>query len=224
MKRVHVEVWSDFVCPWCWIAKRRFEKAVHQSVGKVEVVVTHKAYRLAKGAAPSDLKQVLVRKFGNQASAEQMMAAIAHNAAMEGLTYNFDTMRFGDTTDAHALLKSIAMPEERQLMIERLHLAATTEGRDIFDRKVLVSLAEEIGLDGGAIDFDFPPTATEIVRDELEASRVANGVPLFVFNDQFHISGAREVAVFKQALLEAAIEMPKSDAAESSCSMDRCGI
>lgn len=226
MKRVNVEVWSDFACPWCWIAKRRFEKAVQGLAGQLEVIVTPKSYRLAKGMAPADFKEVLHQKFGNAIAAERMMAALAENGAMEGLTYNFGTMRFGDTSDAHALVKSIGATEDRLRIIERIYQAATTDGIDIFDREVLVSLAEELGLSGISLDFDSQKILSEISDDELEANRVANGVPLFVFNGKFHLSGALEVAVFEKALLEAAIDMPEplNDVAGSSCSIDGCEI
>jgi predicted DsbA family dithiol-disulfide isomerase len=107
MKRVNVEIWSDFACPWCWIAKRRFEKAVQNLTGKIEVTVTPKAYRLAKGMKPADFQMAVQQKFGNAAAARQMMDTVAGHGAREGLTYNFGTMRFGDTRDAHALVKSV---------------------------------------------------------------------------------------------------------------------
>ena len=77
MKRVNVEIWSDFACPWCWIAKRRFEKAALGLAGKIEIIVTPRAYRLAKDMAPADFQKVLNQKFGSAAAAEQMMAAVA---------------------------------------------------------------------------------------------------------------------------------------------------
>lgn len=101
MKKVSVEVWSDFVCPWCWIAQRRFEKAVTALAGQVEVSITTKSYRLAKGVMPTDFKSALHRKFGNSAAADRMMAAVWDGGRGEGLAYNFDTMRFGDTSTAH---------------------------------------------------------------------------------------------------------------------------
>ncbi len=226
MKRVNVEIWSDFACPWCWIAKRRFEKAVLGLAGQLEVIVTPKAYRLGKGMAPADFQKVLHQKFGSVSAAERMMAAVAESGAMEGLTYNFGSMRFGDTSDAHALVKSIGAPEDRQRIIERIYQAYTTDGIDIFDREVLVSLAREMGLSEGSLDFDSPQIASEIACDEQEANKIANGVPLFVFNDKFHLSGAREVAAFEKTLLEAAIDVPEplDDGAGASCSINGCAI
>ncbi|MDC7710825.1 DsbA family oxidoreductase [Vogesella indigofera] len=226
MKRVNVEIWSDFACPWCWIAKRRLETAVLSLAGQIEVIVTSKSYRLAKGMAPVDFQEALHQKFGNAAAARRMMATVAESGAMEGLTYNFDSMRFGDTSDAHALVKSIGAPEDRQRIIERIYQAYTTDGIDIFDREALVSLAKEMGLSETSLDFDSSQIASEITRDELEANRVANGVPLFVFNNKLHFSGAQEVAVFEKALLEAAIDVPAplDGVVGTSCSIDGCAI
>lgn len=227
MKKVSVEIWSDFVCPWCWIAKRRFEKAVNNLAGQIEVTVTTSSYRLAKGAMPMDFKSALYKKFGNATSADRMMDAVGENGRMEGLTYNFDTMRFGDTSAAHALVKSIRSPASAQLMTERLYKAATTDGIDIFDKAVLGSLANELGVTDTTFDFDSPQITSAIASDELRANSIANGVPLFVFNNKLFVSGAREAAVFEKALLDAAAEapdVPKTfDADEGeSCGIDGC--
>ena len=226
MKRVNVEVWSDFACPWCWIAKRRLEEAALNLAGQVEVVVTPKSYRLAKGVTPLPIKQVFLQKFGNAVAAERMMALIAENGAMEGLTYNFETMRFGDTSDAHALVKGIETPEDKLRVIERLYKAYTTDGVDIFDREVLTSLASEMGISTVELNFDSPRIASEIAGDEAEASNVANGVPLFVFNRKFHMSGASDVAAFEKSLLKAAVEVsePFRDVAGATCGIDGCSI
>jgi predicted DsbA family dithiol-disulfide isomerase len=225
MKKVEVEVWSDFVCPWCWIAKRRLEKAVSALAGQIEVAVVTKSYRLAKGMTPMDFKTALYQKFGSPAAADRMMAAVSDNGRMEGLSYNFDTMRFGDTTAAHALVKSIRSPLLAQRMTERLYKAATTDGLDIFDRDVLVSLANELGVSATISDIDSPQIASEIARDELQASRIASGVPLFVFNDKLYLSGAREVAAFEKALVAAATP-DMSEAFDSgngqTCRIDGC--
>ncbi|MCP1175853.1 DsbA family oxidoreductase [Ralstonia chuxiongensis] len=226
MKQVTVEVWSDFVCPWCWIAKRRFEKAVQALEGQLNVVVIPKAYRLAKGMPPTDFKTVAHRKFGNAEAAEQLMEAIRTNGDAENLKYEFDTMRFGDTSDAHALVKSIQSPVDSLRMIERIYRAGTTEGIDIFDRAALLSLAREIGISVSSVDFDSPRIAAEIAREELQANRIAHGVPLFVFNGKAHVSGARSPAAFESALLEAAAHVDEFAAAEAgaSCSIDGCSI
>lgn len=224
MKRVNVEVWSDFVCPWCWIAKRRFEKAVHEMAQEVDVVVTYRAYRLAKGAQPAAFKAALYQKFGNTQAAEGMMGTVAKYGANEGLKYNFDTMRFGDTSDAHAVVKSITLPEDKQRVVERLYQAATTDGIDIFDRKVLISLVSELNLASNEIAFDSPKIAAEIASDELEVNKLSSGVPLFIFDGKFQLSGAREVTAFENALRRTANDVPEAivDVAGTGCSVDGC--
>ncbi|ABI87535.1 DSBA-like thioredoxin domain protein [Burkholderia ambifaria AMMD] len=223
MKTVTVEVWSDFVCPWCWIAKKRFEKAVHSVAGQVQVVVTNKAYRLAKGMRPMDYKNALHQKLGGAAGADRMMTAVSTNGLLEGLVYNFDTMRFGDTTAAHALVKSISSPVLAQMMSERLYKAVTTDGLDIFDQAVLASLAKEVGVTD-MLEFDRVRVASEIARDEAEANSIANGVPLFLLNGKTFLSGAREAVVFERALRDAAVDVPGAlDETEGeSCGIDGC--
>ena len=226
MKTVNVQVWSDFVCPWCWIAKRRFEQAIATLVGQVEVTVTTKSYRLALGMAPIDYTRALHQKFGKPASANAMMAAVGENGGSEGLVYNFETMRFGDTSDAHAMIKSIASPTLAERLTERVYKAATTDGIDIFDRETLVALAKEIGATDLDVDFESQSIAYEIATDEAQANSIANGVPLFLFNDRLFLSGAQPVAVFKKALLNAAIEMPAAMGVADGavCSADGCAV
>ncbi|OAJ55996.1 disulfide bond formation protein DsbA [Paraburkholderia ginsengiterrae] len=209
MKKVKIEVWSDFVCPWCWIAKRRLEKAIAaQSVG-VEIQVVNKAYRIAKGILPMDFAQALTQKFGNEASGRQMMNAVAHNGALEGLTYNFPTMRFGDTTDAHALVKSLRSESEKQLLIEKLMEASITNGQDIFDRAVLKDIAIKAGISRDVVETcNF--VADDVARDERTANQIASGVPLFVFNSNFYVSGAQPVEKFMEALDRAVDSAPET--------------
>ncbi|RCW67949.1 DsbA family oxidoreductase [Pseudorhodoferax soli] len=225
MKTVNVEVWSDFVCPWCWIAKKRFDKAVASLAGQVQVVVTNRAYRLGRGVLPMDYKSILHQKLGGAAAADQMMAAVSANGLAEGLVYNFDTMRFGDTTQAHALIKHINEPLIAERLMERLYKAATTDGLDIFDRDVLISLANEVGVTDTSFDLECVLIFAKIRRDETEANRVANGVPLFLFNGSVYVSGAREVGVFERAILDAARQAPEemTGAGEGeSCGIDGC--
>lgn len=226
MKRVNVEVWSDFVCPWCWIAKRRLEKAVNSLSGEIEVAVTHKAYRLARGMAPEDLKLALFNKFGSHIAATRMMEAVAANGAMEGLTYNFGTMRFGDTTDAHVLVKSVVNGEVKSRLVERLFAASTTEGLDIFDRDVLLGIAKSVGIPDRKIAFDDNSKLSEIAHEERAINSIGSGVPLFIFNGKSYLSGAREAEAFQKALLQTAVHAAKLDADSDApiCGIDGCRI
>ncbi|MNS09321.1 DSBA-like thioredoxin domain protein [compost metagenome] len=224
MKTVNVQVWSDFACPWCWIAKRRLETAIAALAGELEVTVTTRAYRLAKGMAPIDLGHALQQKFGDPASARGMMNAVGENGRTEGLVYSFETMRFGDTSDAHVLIKSIGDKALAERVTERLYKAATTDGIDIFDRIVLLALAEEAGAIDLDVDFDAPLIAAEIAHDEERANTIANGVPLFVFNDKFYISGALPASAFEKALRDSAVDQPEPMDVEDGavCGLDGC--
>ena len=208
MKPVHIDIWSDFVCPWCWIAKARLDRAIQRIDGRVRVSITTHAYRLAKGVTPMDFGAALKVKFGSERQAHQMMAAVVSHGAAEGLKYNFHSMRFGDTKDAHALVKSLGTEDERQNMIEALSLASITHGGDIFDRGVLGRIAMQAGMSAdqvAAVDFD---RMSDIEQDERQASEIANGVPLFLFNSKSYISGAQPVDTFVAALSQAAREQP----------------
>ncbi len=98
MKQVNVTVWSDFVCPWCWIAKRRLERAAKSLEQQVAVVFDYKSYRLGRGTSPMDYRKAIAMKLGNSQAAAQLIEAVSAQAGMEGLTYNFEGMQFGDTT------------------------------------------------------------------------------------------------------------------------------
>ncbi|WP_322021429.1 MULTISPECIES: DsbA family oxidoreductase [unclassified Burkholderia] len=225
MKKITVDVWSDFVCPWCWIAKKRLERAIENLPAQVQIVVTNKAYRIARGLAPMDFRQALLQKFGSESSARSMMQAVADNGAMEGLVYNFNTMRFGDTADAHALVKSVESADDQHALIEVLMKSSITDGLNIFDRGTLKDIALQTGIPEAVVEtcvFEH----SKIEHDEMEANRVANGVPLFVFNSKFYLSGAQPLEVFKQALNRAIDAAPEEVLAGSgpSCDMGGCRI
>ncbi|EJM84814.1 DsbA family oxidoreductase [Pseudomonas sp. GM67] len=219
MKKITVEVWSDFVCPWCWIAKKRLEKAIDALGHEVEIIP--RAYRLANGLNPIPFSQALVQKTGSKAQAEVFMKAVQVNASLEGLDYQFDGMRFGDTTAAHQYVKTISDPPLQARFIERLYLAGTTEGKDIFNEQILRDLAREVGVP----DLHGLDSAEAAIRsDEAAVNRFGTGIPLFVINGNRHIAGAQDSAVFTKALRAAVEELLSDDDALSatSCSISGC--
>lgn len=204
MKRVRVVVWLDFVCPWCRIATNRIGQAACNLAGEIEVVVDVRSYRMAKGLPAEGFTMALIRRLGNAVAAERLMADVKEAGGREGLDFRFDKMRFGDTTDAHALVKSIDSFEKRQQLIGIISHACTAGGKDIFDRRVLSALAVGQGLAPHEFSFDARYLAS-VARDERDAMLLAAGLPLFVFNDKIVLSGAQEVSVFEQAMRESAI-------------------
>lgn len=221
MKKITVEVWSDFVCPWCWIAKKRLEKAIDVLGDDVEVEIVPRAYRLAKGMDPIPFRQALMQKTGSQARADVLMDAIHESASLELLDYQFDVMRFGDTSVAHQYVKAISDSALQSRYVERLYLAGTTEGKDIFNERVLQDLAKEIG----ATDLTGLEQAQAAIRsDEAVVNGLGTGIPLFVVNGNRYLSGAQEPSVFVQ-LLRAAVEEVTSDEEAinaTSCSISGC--
>lgn len=224
MNKVNVEIWSDFACPWCWIAKRRFERAVRALEGRVEVSVRQRAYRLAKDVGPISFIRALEHKTGSYAGAQRMMTAIQHAAQSEGLVYNFEAMRFGDTALAHSLVKSFAEPTARAKLVELLFKASTTDGVDIFDPDALLALATQAGIAQDSSIFNSVALQAEIAADEQVANSIANGVPLFVMNQARHLSGAQDSEIFERALLQASQVMPESFVLEdgAACGIDGC--
>ncbi|EMD7235246.1 DsbA family protein, partial [Escherichia coli] len=90
-----IDIWSDLVCPWCWIAKKRFEQGLNRFEFRDQVVIRHHSYRLAGGTPAMPFKDAIVKKLGSQHSAELMMDQVGTAGKSEGLIYNFDGMMFG---------------------------------------------------------------------------------------------------------------------------------
>ncbi len=200
-----VEIWSDVVCPWCYIGKRRFEAALQEVDHPVEVV--WRSFELDPGASRTPvgaLAEELARKYGmSVAEAQRMMEEMARAAAAEGLTFDFARARRGNTLDAHRLLH---MAEEAGLqgeMKERLLRAYFTEGRAIAERSELAALGAEVGLDAAEVEEMLAGDAyVEAVRADQERARSLGirGVPFFVIDGRLGLSGAQPPAVIRQAL------------------------
>ena len=226
MKLVKVEIWSDFVCPWCWIAKRRFESVAKALAEEIQVAPTYKSYRLSPGMVPTGFKAALAKKFGSARAAEELMAMVSKQAALDGLNYNFSNMKFGDTTNVHALVKSVASPTLQGLLIERIFHAYISEGFNIFDRDLLQEIALQSGILSERVNLDSYESIAAIEREEAEATRITGGVPLFVFNSKFRLSGAQPIEVFDQVLRKAAEESQATVSLENArvCGPEGCRI
>lgn len=203
MPRISVDVWSDYVCPWCWIAKKRFEKGLEEFEYSKQVDVRHHSYRIASGHPPIAFRSALYQKFGGEHVAELMMNQIESTGKSDGLIYNFDTMLFGDTREAHALTAAARESGFGAQMSEKLFFASTTEGRSIFDRDELIALAVEVGMTRSQAEsaLNNPVFRDSVDDDEARARAIgASGVPLFVINNKYAISGAQPAANFLSAL------------------------
>ncbi|GGH81725.1 putative DsbA family dithiol-disulfide isomerase [Pullulanibacillus pueri] len=202
-----IEVWSDFVCPFCYIGKRRLEEALNQLPNMENIEVQFKSFELdpqAKRDYGKDIHTMLAEKFGTSYEQGKVMNDRMKEQAKEvGLTYNFDTMIPTNTFDAHRLMHFAHDHNKEAEMTERLLHAYFTESKHIGDHETLSELASEVGLDQNAVKTMLVGTdyADAVRADEQEARQLGvQGVPFFVLNRKYAISGAQPLNVFVEAL------------------------
>ncbi|TMV48912.1 DsbA family oxidoreductase [Paenibacillus mesophilus] len=202
-----VEIWSDFVCPFCYIGKRRFESALEQFPHRNEVEIVYRSFELdpnSKRDLPGDIHDMLASKYGmSREKAMAMNFNVGEQAQSVGLTYHFDMMKPTNTFDAHRLAHFAGRYGKSAEMTERLLQAYFTEGKHIGDHETLTALAAELGLDRDEVAamLSGEEGKTEVRSDEQEASALGvRGVPFFVFNRKYAISGAQPTELFADTL------------------------
>jgi predicted DsbA family dithiol-disulfide isomerase len=202
-----VEIWSDVVCPWCYIGKRRFEAALEAFDHRDEVTVMWRSFELDP-AAPSAVEgtatERLAAKYGMSLErAEGLHSDMTERAAAEGLDFRFDLAQSGNTFDAHRLIHLAATYGHQSAAKERLMRAYFTEGAAISDPETLIALMAEVGVDvDEARDVLSGDRFAEDVReDEQLAGQLGiQGVPFFVIDRRFGVSGAQPPEALVQAL------------------------
>jgi predicted DsbA family dithiol-disulfide isomerase len=204
---MHVEIWSDIACPWCYVGKRRFEAALAAFEQRDEVRVTWRSFELDPAApAVRELSSAehLAEKYGmsiEEARARQ--AQIADMAAGDGLDMRADLTRGANTFDGHRLLQLAAGHGVQTEMNERLMRAYHTEGELISDHDTLMRLAAEVGLDADEVREALASDrfAADVREDERTAHALGiSAVPCFVIDRRFGASGAQPPAVLTQFL------------------------
>ena len=207
MQPMQIEIWSDIVCPWCYIGKRRFEAALAKFAHRDQVKIVWRSFELdpdAPRATDGSLNDMLAKKFGiSPARAAAMNAHVTSLAAEEGLDYRLDQAKHGNTFDAHRLLHLAETHELQAAAKERLMAAYFTEGRSISDADSLVSLGVEIGLPADDIraTLESDAYADAVRADERRAQMLGiTGVPFFVFDGKYGVSGAQPSATFLDVL------------------------
>jgi len=225
---IQVEVWSDIVCPWCYIGKRRLERALSAFDG--EVAVEYRSYQLDPSTPTGDSRPVAeslaARKGLSAAQVRGMFAHVTGIAAEEGLTYDFTRARTVNTLDAHRLLHFAKAHGRQAELKEQLMHGYFTEGADIGDHAVLAGLAAKAGLDEVAAEQSLADGsyATD-VREDIDIARAygISGVPFFVFNGRIGVSGAQPLEVFTQALSQSSLTMPAAPT-DGESTDDACAI
>jgi predicted DsbA family dithiol-disulfide isomerase len=210
---MRIDIWSDIVCPWCYIGKRRFERALAEfphpeAIGPGDIV--HRSFQL-NPSLPTDKtparRAALMAKYGlTEAQAREMDATMERTAAGEGLEFHLEGGLTGNTFDAHQLVHLAGVRGLQDEVIERLYRAYFTEQRSIFDEDSLVDLGSEAGLDAAESRAALRSRRyAQLVREDIELARTIgiSGVPFFVIDGQYGISGAQPSEIFAAALEKA---------------------
>lgn len=205
-----VDIWSDIVCPWCAIGRARFEAALAGFAHRDDLQVRWRSFELNPGA-PREYEEPLVEhlaaKYGvSVEQAQSMHRNMTETAAGDGLDFHFERARSGNTFDAHRLLHlalETGGPELQDRLKERLFQAYLSEGEPIGDPDALVRAAEQVGIDPdearGVLDGD--RYGDEVRADEAQAQRYGiTGVPFFVIDEKYGVSGAQPAEALRRAL------------------------
>ncbi len=233
---MNVEIWSDVVCPWCYIGKRRFEAALGQFAHRDAVAVTWRSFELDPHAArqfPGTLNDLLARKMratpAQAAAANERLTALA---AEDGLDYHLDRARPGNTFDAHRLIHLAAEHGLQDAVKERLLRAYFTDGLPIGEADTLVEIVSGAGIDADEARAVLAGDAyaVDVRADEERAAGFGiTGVPFVVVDEQYGVSGAQPAEVFL-ALLEQAwataqpLTMVGAGVGADACDGDSCAV
>ena len=229
---MHVEIWSDIACPWCYVGKRRFEAALAAYEHREQVTVTWRSFELdphAPAQRDEDGATHLAQKYGmSRAEALAMQARMTETAAGDGLRFRFDIARGGNTFDAHRIVHLAAAHGAQEAMQERIMRAYLSEGELISDDATLERLALEVGLPGDEVRdvLSCDRFAAEVREDERTAARIGiSAVPFFVVDRAIGASGAHPPEQLLELLRQArAANAPAQVAAAGgeTCAAD-CG-
>ncbi len=202
-----VEIWSDVVCPFCYIGKRKFEAALEKFPHKDKIEVEWKSYQLSPGTKTDPSKNVhqyLAEHKGIRLEeAIEMNTRVTQMAAENGLTYNFDKAIVANSFLAHRFSHFAKQYAKQDKAEELLFRAYFTEGKNIDDINTLAELGAQIGLNPNTVKETLKTTmfSDDVHMDIYEASQVgARGVPFFVFDNKYAISGAQDSSLFLQTL------------------------
>ncbi len=207
---MRVEVWADLICPWCYLGKRRLERALAAFPHRAQVEVVHRAFELDPTRPPGhtvDRLESLASKYGlTLERARAMEEEMERRAAADGLEYHLVPGVVGNTFDAHRVVHLAREEGREDQALERLYRAHFTEGRSIFDAASLAALAGEVGLDPAAVAGALAGRAfaASVEAEERRARELGvTGVPFFVLDGRFAVSGAQPAELFSAALARA---------------------
>lgn len=228
MDTMKVDIWSDVVCPFCYIGKRQFEIALDQFEHKDKVEVTWHSFQLDPNTpkpAVGNTYDMLATKYGlTLEKAKEMTQGVVDMAALVGLYYDMDKTKPSNTFDAHRLIHLAAKTGLADKAEETFFSAYFTQGADISDEETLKKLSAEIGLNAAEVDAVLASDefADAVRMDQYKAQQMGiKGVPFFVVNQQYGISGAQGGQVILKALQGIWAEQNPAPATDGeSCEVD----
>lgn len=211
---VHIDIVSDVMCPWCYIGKKRLEKALALVKGEIDVTVRWLPFQLDATLPPQgkDRRRYLEDKFGGPERAEQIYAQIKSAGDGEGIAFDFDAIKVSpNTLDAHRLI-AMAMaqkPSRQNAVVDALFRAFFIDGVNIGDRDNLADIAASVGFDRdeayAALMSDEAAEETQNMLASVGAAGIS-GVPFFILDQKFAISGAQPPEAFHNAIRQAAAQ------------------
>lgn len=220
---IKIDVVSDVVCPWCYIGKRRLEKAVDQLADKYNVEITYHPFELNPGMADEgvDQKKYLTAKFGGEERYNQITKQVTQVAATEGLEFNFSKQKISpNTRNAHRII-ALAKGEGKQLQVKEAFLKAYfTDGIDLSSTQNLVAVAVGAGMNQQQVEglLSSKEGLAEIEMAEAEMQKLGvSGVPFYIIDNKYGISGAQPSETFKQAIKEIGAKLELSG---ETCGVD----
>jgi predicted DsbA family dithiol-disulfide isomerase len=228
---MHVEIWSDIACPWCYVGKRRFEAALAAFEHRDDVTVTWRSFELdphAPAERTGERAAHLAEKYGSSIEqARSMQDQMTQVAAGEGLEFDFATARDGNTFDAHRLLHLATAHDRQDPLKERLLRAHFAEGELMSDHAVLERLAVETGLPADEVRAVLASDryAADVRADEATATSLGiTAVPFFVVDRAFGAAGAQPPAALEALLRHAWEARPALSVLATGADGETCGI
>lgn len=212
MERITIDIVSDVVCPWCYLGKARLEKALAEVADEVAVDINWRPYQLNPDYPPEgvDQQKALAEKLGGKANMDRAHETLTALGKEVGIDFDFAAIKIGpNTMDAHRLLLW-AHTEGREIqdkVVTALFKANFEEGKNVGDHAVLLDIAEKAGLDKEMIARLLASDADrEMIVTEIDSAKQmgVNGVPFFIFEHQYAVSGAQTPDVLAGALREIA--------------------
>jgi len=205
---MRVDIWSDLVCPWCYLGKRRFDKALSILSPDVSIEVVHRSFQLDPSLPVGQslpVRDMLMRKYRmTEAEVVASQNQLEQLAAAEGLEYHLAESRTGNTMDAHRLVHLGREQGIQDLVVERLFRAHFTENRTLFDDESLTAIGSEAGLTDVRQFLHTRRHEDAVIADHHRAHELGvRGVPFFVIDGRYGVSGAQSVEMFSQALARA---------------------